>query len=108
DTNGQSDVFVHDFETGQTKIVSVSSDGQQQSGGSLIESSSISSDGQFIVFRGPSGLDPANKRDAGVYIHDLQSSQTILLPVYQDPETNVYPSQGANISGDGRAIVFVM
>lgn len=48
DTNGEADVFVHDRQTGQTKRVSVASDGSQANGWSRWVS--MSSDGHLIGF----------------------------------------------------------
>jgi Tol biopolymer transport system component len=48
DTNGQSDVFVHDLETGRTVRVSVGPGGAQANGASF--SSGISADGRVVVF----------------------------------------------------------
>tara|TARA_B100000809_G_scaffold113046_1_gene111575 strand:+ start:72 stop:458 length:387 start_codon:yes stop_codon:yes gene_type:complete len=48
DTNGDTDIFVHDRETGQTELVSVDSDsspGNRQS-----RQSSISADGRYVAF----------------------------------------------------------
>ena len=52
DTNGESDIFVHDRQTGQTTRVSVNSDGEQAKcdvGSSGIWPS-ISADGRFVAF----------------------------------------------------------
>lgn len=48
DTNGVSDVFVHDQITGQTERISVASDGTQ--GNLTSYSSSISDDGRYVAF----------------------------------------------------------
>jgi hypothetical protein len=49
DTNGATDVFVHDRQTGLTTRVSIASDGAQANNGS--SSPSISADGQYITFQ---------------------------------------------------------
>lgn len=48
DTNGTSDVFVHDRATGATARVSVASDGTQANGASL--RAALSPDGRFVAF----------------------------------------------------------
>jgi WD40-like Beta Propeller Repeat len=48
DTNGVSDIFVHDMKTGQTQIVSIASDGLQGNGYSYW--SSITVDGRYLAF----------------------------------------------------------
>jgi len=48
DTNGESDVFVHDRQTGQTTRVSVASDGTQGNDGA--GNPAISTDGRYVAF----------------------------------------------------------
>ncbi len=48
DTNGATDIFVHDCQTGRTSRVNVSSTGQQANKGS--SSPSISADGRYVAF----------------------------------------------------------
>ena len=52
DTNGQTDGFVHDRETGKTERVSVASDGT--AGDGLSSPPSFSADGRFVVFNSDS------------------------------------------------------
>jgi Tol biopolymer transport system component len=49
DTNGSTDIFVHDLQTGETTRVSVDSTGTQ--GDNHSYSPSISSDGKFVAFQ---------------------------------------------------------
>src|SRR5881296_2513689 len=49
DTNGVSDVFVHDRQTGTTERVSVASDGTESNAASL--GSALSADGRFVAFQ---------------------------------------------------------
>ena len=49
DTNGATDIFMHDMQTGVTTRVSVASNGAQANNGS--SSPSISADGQYIAFQ---------------------------------------------------------
>lgn len=84
DTNGHTDVFVHDRLTGVTERVSVSSDGTQQNGDINNTYSNsrgavqISSDGRFVVFGSfASNLVPSDTNGAGdVFVHDRQSGAT--------------------------------
>jgi Tol biopolymer transport system component len=48
DTNGSSDIFVKDLQTGTTKRISIASDGTQGNGNSY--SPSISADGRYVAF----------------------------------------------------------
>ncbi|MDT7943806.1 MAG: hypothetical protein RQ985_04565, partial [Dehalococcoidia bacterium] len=107
DTNGVSDVFVHDRLTGQTTRVSVASDGTQ--GHSASDHPSISADGRYVAFESfASNLVPGDtngKRD--VFVHDRLTGQTARVSVASDGTQgngdSIYPS----ISADGRYVAFV-
>jgi Tol biopolymer transport system component len=49
DTNGNSDIYVHNRNTGQTERISVASDGAQGIGGDSV-GPQISADGRYVVF----------------------------------------------------------
>jgi len=70
DSNGASDVFVHDCQTGETTLVSVASDGTQ--GNAYSQAASISADGRFVVFTSyASNLVPGDTNGArDVFVHD--------------------------------------
>jgi Tol biopolymer transport system component len=77
DTNGVSDVFVHDLHTGRTSLVSVGADdeqGNEASGGLL---TGISSDGRFVAFFSlASNLVPGDTNEAGdVFVRDRGAPQ---------------------------------
>ena len=74
DTNGVSDVFVHDRQTGETTRVSVSSTGGQSNDDSYLPS--ISSDGRYIAFESEADnlvADDTNG-DRDIFVHDRLSS----------------------------------
>ncbi len=75
DTNGWADCFVYDQVTGETTLVSVSSDGTQ--GNSDSRCSSISDDGRFVAFS--SGADNLVEGDTNealdVFVRDLGTSK---------------------------------
>jgi WD40 repeat protein len=114
DTNGISDIFVHDRKTGQTQLVSIASDGTQgnnDSGGA-----SISADGRYLVF-----FSSANNLVEGdtngvqdCFVHDRLTGETTRVSVASDgTQANgacayygwwfVYKT---SISADGRYVVF--
>jgi archaellum component FlaF (FlaF/FlaG flagellin family) len=75
DTNGQSDVFVHDRLDGTTTRVSVSSSGAQanlEASGSWAGTPSISADGRFVAFESfASNLVPGDTNGTyDVFVHD--------------------------------------
>ena len=84
DTNGQSDIFVRDLQTGVTTRVSVASDGAQAD--YFSRSPSVSGDGRFVVFAsGAHNLVPNDTSLAqGVYVHDRLTGATTLLSVGRD------------------------
>jgi Tol biopolymer transport system component len=106
DTNGYSDAFVHDRRTGETRRVSVASDGTQGFGDS--DRPSISADGRYVAFDSFSSnlvSDDANDvRD--VFVHDLQTGQTSLVSIASDSTQGNQFSYGAFLSADGRYVVF--
>ena len=109
DTNGKTDVFVHDLQTGQTTLASVSSTGQQADGGG--NSPDISGDGRYVVFISKSNnLAPgAEDYQELVYVHDRQTGQTTLASVYTGGNfmiTGIVDQP--TISSNGRYVAFAL
>jgi RES domain-containing protein len=106
DTNGVSDVFVHDLHTGQTTRVSLNSDGDQANGG--CDSGAISDDGRFVAFG--SNADNLVPNDTNgeddIFFHDRQTRQTTIVNLNSDGEQANGWSYGTWISADGRFIIF--
>ena len=106
DTNGVTDVFVHDRLTGTTERVSVDSAGAQGNGASSVPS--ISADGRYVAF-----LSDATNLVAGdtngvsdVFVHDRTTGATERASV----STGGTQSDGGcgyvAISPDGRFVAF--
>ena len=77
DTNGVSDVFVHDRQTAVTQRVSVTSAGSQLQESSA--SPSMTPDGRFVAFSShvlPDPEFPDNHGPSDVSVHDRQSAVT--------------------------------
>src|SRR5229473_1141645 len=70
DTNGVSDVFVHDRQTGATERVSVDSAGTQANGSSF--GGALSADGRFVAFTSaaPDLVAGDTNGAADVFVHD--------------------------------------
>jgi len=99
DTNGASDVFVRDRQTGTTERASVDSTGGQANAPSW--SPFLSSDGRFVAFEsGATDLVPGDP-NGGIFIHDRQTGVTERVSVDQ----NSIGSYCA-ISADGRFVTF--
>jgi hypothetical protein len=119
------DIFAHDRQTGQTRQVSVNSQGQVATGASLQENSIgyrpttwssnpvISANGRYVVFQsGATNLvanDTNNRVD--IFRHDLETNETILISggVNDSPAnggSSIGFSRNGAISSDGRYVVF--
>jgi Tol biopolymer transport system component len=109
DTNGTSDVFVHDRKTGQTRRVSVASDGTQGNGFSLVTSPSISANGRYVTFISfatnlAEGGDTNDASD--IFVHDRQSGQTNRISVASDGTEGDGNSEFPWLSANGRYVAF--
>ena len=107
DTNGKTDVFIHDRQTGQTTRVSVASNGRQGNGDSYAPS--VSADGRYVAFSSYAGnLVPGDTNEAlDVFVHDCQTGQTTRVSVASDgTEGNAGSYDRASISADGRYVAF--
>jgi uncharacterized repeat protein (TIGR01451 family) len=106
DRNGITDVFRHDRETGETILVSVTSDEEQ--GGASSHAPAISADGNFIVFHANSALVPEDTNEnTDVYVRDVQAGTTALVSVALDGTAGNNTSFIQDISADGRFVAFV-
>ncbi len=107
DTNGKSDIFIHDRETGETKIISKSIAGQL--GDNDSNQPSISDDGLYVAFASKAGnliLGDVNKR-ADAFVHD---SKTGVMKIVSKNSIGK-PGNGGGcivpaISADGRYVAF--
>lgn len=106
DTNGVSDVFVHDRATKETTRVSVSSSGVQADGHS--EPPMISADGRFVAYSSAASNLVAGDATyfSDVFVFDRLTGTTEMVSLSsagtQLPQGGSRPS----ISGDGRYIAF--
>ena len=107
DTNGVSDVFVHDMQTGITKRASVTSIGAQAN--SVSDGGVSSGDGRYIAFRSyATNLVSGDTNGlADIFIHDMQSGITTRVSVASDGTQANDVSNLPSISADGRYIAFV-
>ncbi len=106
DTNGWSDVFVHDRQTGTTTRVSVDSSGVQ---GNLDSSfPSISGDGRFVAFYSFANnlVSGDTNGRADVLVHDRQSGTTTRVSIDSSGIQGKSLSEHPSISGDGRFVAF--
>ena len=108
DTNGRfSDVFVHNRRTGTTRLVSVSSSGDQRHQGGY--SPSISADGRFVVFRSGDHLVPGpDNFIEDIFVRDRQAGTTRRVSISSSGDQANGEPYGlpATISADGRFVAF--
>jgi len=107
DTNGKSDVFIHDMVTGETSRVSVSSAGTQGNDESFF--GSISNDGRYIAFKSYAtnlvAQDTNGFEDA--FVHDTVTGETTLVSLSSlGVQGNARVGFSVSISGNGRFVTF--
>jgi len=107
DTNGRSDVFVHDYQTGATTRASVNSSGVQADGNS--DSPSISSDGRYVAFESSATNLVAGDTNASsdVFLHDRTTNTTVRVSVDSSGAEANNVSGSPSVSADGRFVAFV-
>jgi archaellum component FlaF (FlaF/FlaG flagellin family) len=106
DTNGKSDVFVHDRQTGITERVSVNSSGNQGNDGNY--ECAISGDGRYVAFTSvASNLVPGDTNgEMDVFVHDRQTGVTERVSVDSADNQDNGRSWQSAISADGRHVAF--
>jgi Tol biopolymer transport system component len=117
DTNSNSDVFIHDQQTQETRLISVNALGEQGNDHSLF--SRISDDGSLVVFASRASNLTDDNND-GLYNDDTNGVDDLFISDWQNgtitkitrnangEEADKYSSPGykGSISADGRFIVF--
>jgi hypothetical protein len=108
DTNGVTDIFVRDRQTGNTVCASRAADGTAANGYS--DNPVISADGHSVVFESHATNLVAGgsltRSYSDVYRHDLQTNQTIRVSVDTSGAYQNGSSYTPHPSGDGRYVVF--
>jgi Tol biopolymer transport system component len=107
DTNNVPDIFVHDRQTGQTRRVSVASDGAEANGSS--GAVDISIDGRYVTFSSAATNLVAGDTNgkADIFVHDLQTGGTTRVSVNSSGVQADGGGADPAISGDGRYVVFL-
>jgi Tol biopolymer transport system component len=118
DTNGTSDVFVHDRQTGITEIVSIASGSTQANASSSMPS--ISADGRFVAFQSwATNLIPGdtticwNENETygdipcqDIFVHDRQTGMNQRASHAYDGGNRQNGSIDPALSADGRFVAF--
>ena len=106
DTNGKTDVYVHDLGTGATTRVSVASGGAQAHGSSF--SPSLSGDGRFVAYWSSAAdlVAGDTNRVPDVFVTDRESGRTERVSVSSGGAQANGESSDPSISPDGRYVAF--
>ena len=105
DTNGALDVYVHDFQTGSTQRMSLTSAGKQVLADS--QNPSISANGRYVAFQSDGALTLGDTNGVtDVYVRNRLTGKTrrVSLRVGQAQPTE--DSTDPSISADGRYVAF--
>jgi uncharacterized repeat protein (TIGR01451 family) len=107
DTNGVTDIFVHDRVTLKTRRVSVDSDGVQGNGASS-GIPAISADGRFVAFMSAAdNLVPEETNGVtDIFVHDRTTHETFLVSVTSGGVPATGGSELPTLSADGRFVAF--
>ncbi len=105
DTNGNSDIFVHDTVTGNTERVSTDKDGNQAEG--INWHPSISDDGRYVTFKSSANnLVSDNTLFADIFVKDRITGFIHIVSVDNDGNHANSGSLVASMSGDAQHIAF--
>lgn len=106
DTNEVGDIYVHDRQTGQTKRISMTSDGIEANGDNL--SPAMSADGQVVVFESyASNLVPDDTNDQqDIFAHQVPTGQTSRVSLDLRGRQIEEESRAPSVSHDGRYVAF--
>ncbi|MEM8705527.1 MAG: S-layer homology domain-containing protein [Actinomycetota bacterium] len=105
DTNGFSDVFVHDTVTDELELISRSERYQGNGGSSFAD---ISADGRFVAFHSQATVlvDGDTNQAWDVFLHDRDTGETVRVSETADGEAGDGASFFASVSDDGRFVAF--
>lgn len=107
DTNLDTDIFVHDRQTGQTTRVSIGPLGSEANSWSALPS--VSFDGRYVAFHSYATnlvANDANGQLGDIFVRDRTLGVTEIVSVSSSEVQANFTSQGAAISLDGRFVAF--
>lgn len=106
DTNGVADIFWHDRMSGETRLVSLATDGTRTNGASY--EPSISGDGRYVAFFSEASNLVAQDTNAVVdaFVHDTQTGETRRISVAPNGTDANHESFSPQLSVDGRTVAF--
>ena len=106
DTNGKTDVFLHDRVTGVTERVSVGS--REQQGRGISAQSAVSAKGRYVAFASFAGnLVPRDEnRSSDIFVRDRTNGTTQVASVGRGGRGPAGDTYDPGISANGRYVVF--
>ncbi|GAB4144002.1 MAG: PD40 domain-containing protein [Candidatus Promineifilaceae bacterium] len=106
DTNGDRDIFIHDRVTGQTRRVSVASNGMQANNSSYW--AAISATGRYVAFASLATNLVSGDTNGwnDIFVHDRLTGQTSRVSVASDGVQGNAHADTPAISADGRYVLF--
>lgn len=108
DLNGKSDIFLRDLDKKTTKLISVSSSGEQANDNSfLVDPLVVSNDGRYLAFISlATNLVAGGTTGEQVFLRDVKRHKTRLLNVSGSGVQGDGPSFDPSMTPDGRVISF--
>ena len=106
---GGSQIYLHDWQTNQTSLVSRDSGVATTAGNGVSSAPSISSDGRFVAFVSTSTNLVISVSGQQIYLRDVQTGVTSLVSKDNlgNPATFGSTTTSPSISGNGRFIAYV-
>ncbi len=107
DSNGMSDTFIHDLQTGATTIVSIGFDGAAANDASD-DRPAINANGRLVAFYSAASnlADGDSNDDDDIFLRDVQSGTTTLVSVNSSGEQSNGYSSAMAMDADGRHVAF--
>ncbi|MBK8175344.1 MAG: PD40 domain-containing protein [Rhodospirillales bacterium] len=106
DTNGRTDVFVKDLQTGEVTLVSAAADGTL--GNSFSTDASISADGRYVAFSSNASNLVAGDTNGtyDVFVKDLATGNIVRASIAPDGSEGTFAALFPSISADGHYVAF--
>ncbi len=106
DTNGVTDIYFYDTQTGVTELISINSDEQQGNG--ISRNPSISDDGRFVAFESHSDNLVGNDTNGvvDIFLRDRLNGETVRVNVSNENMETNNDSVTPVISGNGSVVAF--
>lgn len=107
DTNGQSDIFVHDRLTGTTRLVSLNWSGTN-SGSGTSEEPVLTPDGHYVAFRSSAAnlVPTATGNSSNIFVRNLWTDTTTLVTINLPGRNTGGYSYSPAITPNGRYVAF--